>query len=126
MPIGRKTPTREKIPQGFAVWMREVTALIEERDPLVLTESDDLIQCERGYGGLYDVAGGRYGFQYLVNDYDADGFAITWDFDLDEQQIRDVAAGKLTHVDMWRCESRDCGRRFLRIDSYCEECDFPP
>ena len=125
-----KLPVREAIPDGFADFMRYVVDEIDRGDMSAWTESDDLLQCEKGYGGLFDEAGGRYGFEYLVDDSDEEerkkrGYDICWYFDLDRQQIRDIACGKVTQLPFWRCNP-DCGRRFPASDYYCEECDFPP
>jgi hypothetical protein len=123
MCVRPKLPADEMIPGGFAHFMRDVVALIDEGDEVAWMESDDLLQCERAYGGLYDEANGRYGFAYFVDDdEDSD---ICWDFDLDRQQIRDIASGKVTQIQLWRCEP-DCYRRFPRSDYYCAECDFSP
>ena len=129
MPISTKTPVRENLPDGFVHFMREVADAIDRSDEAAWTESDDLLQCRRGYGGLYNQAEGRYGFEYLVDNgeelRDEGGQEICWYFDLDRQQIHDIAYGKVTQLQFWRCEP-DCGRRFPTSDYYCEVCDFPP
>ena len=124
--LKQKVPIHEEIPEAFVESMREVALLIERGDSAATIESDDLLQCGRVCGGLYDEENSRYGFGYLANDYDEDGYAILWYFDLDGQQIEDIAAGRLTSLDMWRCKASDCGRRFCHPDAYCEQCDSPP
>lgn len=124
MPITRKQPVVETVPDAFACFMRHVAELIDHGDLAAKTESDDLLQTERAYGGLYDSENGKYGFAYFVDD-DAD-IGICWYFDLDREQIRDIAAGRLRQMQMWKCEGHDCGRRFPHADYYCEECDAPP
>lgn len=126
MPIRPKVPVQEMIPKEFAHFLRDVVAAIDDGDAAALMESDDLLQCDRAYGGLYDKSNGRYGFQYFVDDdedaCDESGFEICWYFDLDRQQIRDIAGGKVTQLQFWRCE-QDCRRRFPMIDYYCDACD---
>ena len=126
MPVKPKAPVCETIPDEFACFMGEVRVLIDRGDPSALIESDDLLQCERAYGGLYDSAAGRYGFAYFVDDDRKADASLCWEFDLDKQEIRDIAAGEVKEIQMWRCAAHDCGRRFPRVDSYCAECDFPP
>ena len=120
-----KLPVRETIPPNFAHFMREVVAALDREDPAAWTESDDLLQSDRGYGGLYDQALGRYGFEFLLHGDEESREAerpICWYFDLDRQQLRDVASGKMTQIELWRCEP-DCGLRFARRDDYCDLCD---
>ena len=129
MPIRPKLPVTEAIPEAFAILMRDVAAAIDDGDESAWMESDDLIQPQdfRGYGGLYDSVEGRYGFEYLVDDSQENrerSPPIAWDFDLNRQEIRDIANGTISRIDMWRCEP-DCGRRFARSDGYCPACDFP-
>src|ERR1041385_2454048 len=126
MPIRPKLSVHEIIPDGFMHFMRYVVALIDEHDEAAWMESDDLIQYEQHYGGLYDEANGRYGFEFCVQyNEDEDEFAICWEFDLDRQQIRDIASGRVTQAQFWRCDP-DCGRRFQGADGYCAVCDYPP
>ena len=125
MPIKPKIPIRERIPDEFVEFMREVAALIEQGDEAAWTESDDLLQCDCAYGGLNDTANGRYGFCYIIPGREEEEREACWAYDLGRQQVRDIAAGNVTEIDMWRCEPRDCGRRFPCVDYYCVECDFP-
>lgn len=107
--------------------MRDVVALIDAGDEAAWMQSDDLLQCERIYGGLYDETQGRYGFTYFANDEERDDeeeFDVCWEFDLDRQQIRDIASGKTTQTQMCRCDP-DCGRRFSGGEGYCPACDSP-
>ena len=127
MGVKLKLPCRVALPYEFARFMREVVAAIDKGDMCAWTESDDLLQCTRGYGGLYDQAEGRYGFEYLADDDEkrrSQGEReICWYFDLDRSQIRDIATGKVNEIDLWRCEP-DCGRRFPRSNYPCDVCDF--
>lgn len=109
--------------------MADVVKAIDDRDESARMESNDLLQCEdfRGYGGLFDAAEGRYGFEYLADDSEEErerDDPICWDFHLNRQGIRDIANGTISLLDMWRCEP-DCGRRFPKSDYYCPVCDAP-
>lgn len=109
--------------------MADVAKRIDEGDESAWMESNDLLQCEdfRGYGGLFDAVEGHYGFEYLADDSEEErerDDPIRWDFHLNRQQIRDIANGTITQIDMWRCDP-DCGRRFPHRDYYCPACDPP-
>jgi hypothetical protein len=126
MPTKPKLPVIEAVPEAFAQFMRDVVVLIDAGDAAAWMESDDLLQCERIYGGLYDAELGRYGFTYFANEErgEDEEFDVCWELDFDRQEIRDIASGKVTRTQMWRCES-DCGRRFSANDGYCPACDSP-
>ena len=98
--------------------MCDVNRLIHDGDESATTiESDDLLQCECVYGGLYDIVGKRFGFRYFRTD-DA-----TWDFDLDAHQIAQIADGTLTTLNLWQCSSGKCDCLYASEDSYCTHCD---
>ena len=67
-PIRTKSPIRETIPDRFKRFLRDVVEAINQGDESAWMESDDLLQSERAYGGLYDTASGRYGFAYFIED----------------------------------------------------------
>lgn len=107
-----------ELPSSFVDFMRDVNQQIADGDKAAtIIESDDLLQCDRVYGGLYDVAGQRFGFRYFHTD------EATWDFDLDAQQIAQIANGSLTSVTLWQCSSAKCGCLYATEDSYCTHCD---
>lgn len=107
-----------QLPSAFVDFMHDVNQRIEDGDEAATTiESDDLLQCDCGYGGLYDIDGQRYGFCYFHTD-DA-----TWDFDLDAHQIAQIANGTLTAINLWKCLSDKCDCLYATEDSYCTHCD---
>lgn len=107
-----------ELPSDFTSFMRDVIQRIADGDEAATTiESDDLLQCDRVYGGLYDVAGQRFGFRYFHAD-DA-----TWDLDLDAQQIAQIANGTLTALNLWQCSGGKCDCLHAAKDSYCAHCD---
>lgn len=106
------------LPSAFTDFIRDVNRRIHDGDKAATTiQSDDLLQCERVYGGLYDIAGKRFGFRYFHSD-DA-----TWDFDLNAHQIAQIADGTLTALALWQCSNGKCDCRYATEDSYCMHCD---
>lgn len=97
--------------------MQEVSRCIATGDKATMLESDDLLQCDCVYGGLYDSVAGRFGFRYFHTDED------TWDFDLDAEQIADIAWGKIRTFELWQCDSDKCHCYYPTEDSYCPNCD---
>lgn len=117
MPRKPKTLLAVELPPAFTEFMKHVHHVISIGDDAATTESDDLLQCGRVFGGLYDRTKRRYAFRYFHND-DA-----TWDFELDARQISQIAAGTLTEVELWQCSSGNCDCLYSTEDSYCTHCD---
>lgn len=121
-----KVQVVETLPPTFVGFVEEVDRMIERRVPETLLESDDLIQCDHTFGGLVDPTEGTFGFEFMDGEnFDRDGYSITWHFLLTKIQIRAIARHELKTLTMWRCSS-DCGRRATVPEWYCTECDFPP
>src|SRR3990167_3844480 len=98
------------IPADFREFMKDVAHLIAIGDEAATWESDDLLQCDRAYGGLCDAAQKLYGFRILPGAEDVSStvekighVTVYWDFLLKESEIHDIARGKLTSVPLWRC-----------------------
>ena len=118
MPRKPKQSVTIELPSAFTDFMREVHRQILDGDEEATTlESDDLLQCDCVYGGLYDVEGGRFGFCYFHSDDAA------WNFDLDAQQIAQIANGTLTTMNLWQCSGGKCGCLYATEDAYCTHCD---
>ncbi len=118
MPRKRKHKVTVELPTEFVGFMRHVNELICDGDETATTlESDDLLQCECVYGGLYNAAEGRFGFRYFLTD------GATWDLDLNAQQIAKIANGTLVALDLWQCPGRTCDCLYATEDSYCMHCD---
>jgi hypothetical protein len=125
MPIREKIETHESIPSAMVDFLKDVALRIENWEPSTTTVSDDLLQCDHTYGGLYDAENLRDGFEHFpTGDVIVDGIDITWHLDFDASQIRMIACGELSELVMWRCRA-DCGRRFGASVAYCPPCDFP-
>lgn len=112
-----KHSVRVELPTAFTDFMRDVHQRITDGDEAATTiESDDLLQCECVYGGLYDIDNRKYGFRYVHTD------DSTWDFTLHADQISGIATGSITHLNLWQCE-KECGCFYASEDSYCSHCD---
>ncbi len=106
-----------ELPSQLTDFLRDVHQRITDGDEAATTiESDDLLQCECVYGGLYDIDNQRYGFRYFHTD------DHTWDFNLYADQISAIAIGSTTHLNLWKCET-DCGCFHASEDAYCTHCD---
>lgn len=106
-----------ELPTAFTEFIRDVQQRIMDGDEAATTiESDDLLQCECVYGGLYDISNRRYGFRYFHTD------DHTWDITLDADEISAIATGSTTHVNLWQCK-KECGCFYSSEDSYCTHCD---
>jgi hypothetical protein len=118
MPRKPKQRVTVDLPQAVTDFMRDVAQQINDGDEAAtVIESDDLLQCDCIYGGLYDVAGQRFFFQYFHTD-DA-----TWDMDLDAHQIAQIANGTITALDLWQCSDGTCECLYATEDSRCQHCD---
>jgi hypothetical protein len=114
------------VPVDFVGFMIIVNGLIEQGEPATLMESDDLIQCHHTSGGLVNAAEQVCGFELMDGEnYDHDRFSIKWYYLLTKSQIKDIAAGDLLSLTMWRC-SANCGRRSTLQEWCCPKCDFSP
>jgi hypothetical protein len=108
------------MPADLREFLVGVDELIGAEDELATTESDDLLQCERAYGGLLDKGGFRYGFTYFPDK----GIRHKWEFCLSAYQINAVAAGGLSTLDLWCCTSPDCKSGFEDKAETCFYCDY--
>lgn len=119
--VDMKLPIREQIPKSFANFMREVDQHIRSADPCAITPSDDLLQTDDAYGGRLDDDSMSFGFTYFPDSNHDGPFPPKWQLILSATQISDIACGKLSALDMWKCAS-DCGSRGTEPDYYCSRC----
>jgi hypothetical protein len=105
------------IPAVFVEFMREVSALIKSGHESTTVEADDILQCDRVYGGLADAQTGRFSFRYF------DTREAKWDVDLSTTQITDIASGALRRLSLWRCSRGTCACLYPAEGSYCPHCD---
>jgi hypothetical protein len=114
-----KIPDRVSIPsrlfQFFCRVHQDIEAGLEAATTI---ESDDLLQDESTYGGLIDASKSLYGFCHFAGKRDE-----TWAMVLTRDQIGDIAAGKLTVLNLWKCDNAACRCRFESPDAFCMYCE---
>jgi hypothetical protein len=76
------------IPDELAEFMRDVFSQIESQDDAAMIPSDDLLQCEAGYGGL-SQDGKHYEFVFFPER----GMRVRWEFKLLADEIDEIASG---------------------------------
>ena len=121
----RKPKTQEtiKIPNNFALYLKEVHCEIVAGDEPAILESDDLLQYEEfdcAYGGLIDSETDEYGFRYFT---DNENESI-WDINLSKSDIEKIVKGEITVLSLWSCKHPLCGCKFSSEDASCGNCDW--
>jgi hypothetical protein len=124
MPVHDKVPVRERLPQDLIAMMKEASDLIDEGDESARIVSDDLLQWEMCYGGLCDAEKQMFGFSYFpaVPSDKNEVSPPKWFLYFSREQIRAIANGSVTQIEMWRCQG-NCHHRFWTPQSYCNLCD---
>lgn len=115
-----KKLTQLDVPEDLRVFLEEVAHLIEIHDDAAFIESDDLLQCECAYGGLIEETTDQYGFTYFPRK----GVRTTWELLFSASQIREVADGSITKLELWACTDENCGSMFSSADYNCTTCDY--
>ena len=106
-----------QIPNAITEFMVQVQKLILAGDKSTTIDSDDLLQCSKVYGGLYNTPQRLFGFRYFYSDDE------TWDFQLAATQIAAIAEGDLSELVLWQCAGGRCNCFYATEDSYCKHCD---
>ena len=117
MPRNLKIRSDVTVPVEFRDFMKHVAHLIATGDEGATLISDDLLQCERAYGGLGED--GTFEFRY----FPGDDVEYYWDVCLTASQISNIAEGITTDLPVWRCPNAECLNRHWDEDSYCPNCD---
>jgi hypothetical protein len=86
--------------------MRDVFSQIASQDDAALIPSDDLLQCERGYGGL-SSDGKHYSFVYFPEP----GTQARWEFKLLADEIDEIGSGWRKAMIVRRFERADQNRQ---------------
>lgn len=115
-----KKLTQVDVPTNLRVFLEEVAHLIEIHDEAAFIESDDLLQTECAFGGLIEDGTDEYGFTYFLRK----GLRPKWELLLSASQIRDVADGTITKLELWACSDENCGSMFSWADELCSRCDY--
>ena len=115
-----KVKEQVRIPANLLEFLREVHELIEAQDEAATVESDDLLQCECAYGGLVQVGTDSYGFTY----FPGDGVRDKWEVELRAIEIRYIADGATTELELWACSDSTCQSKFSDPADTCSICDW--
>jgi len=108
------------IPDNLLEFFYDVHELIEAEDKSALMESDDLIQCEKAYGGLLEEGGIRYGFTYFPEK----GTRQKWELELDVVDIANISEGSKSDLVLWGCLESNCRCLFSDPNDTCFYCDY--
>ena len=108
------------LPSDLVEFLGYVRKMIEAKDELATIESDDLLQCERAYGGLIEEGGTQYGFTYFPEEETR----YKWELELDITEITNIADGSKTDLVLWGCHNPNCRCMFSDPDDTCFYCDY--
>ncbi|XZE19030.1 hypothetical protein SH449x_004340 [Pirellulaceae bacterium SH449] len=113
------------VPTELKDFFCQVVAAIEKKSKCTNIHSDDLIQCDFAYGGMYEEDGEQFfGCTYFAMPRAQNAkYPRRWYFYLPRQKLEMIASGKLLTIDMWRCDP-DCGDKFSRGNDICSYCDY--
>ena len=116
-----------KIPPRLVEFLRYANELIVEQDEAATVSSDDLIQVEESIGwllasgGLIEDGGSRFSFTFFAEPKQT---RKLWELELTQDQIAEIAAGRLIELTLWACRASDCGCKFHSPDGDCFYCDW--
>jgi hypothetical protein len=107
------------VPPSLREFMWDVSDRIRAADDSATTVSDDLLQCEQGYGGLRE--GGRFDFVFFPNGQDR------WEFSLLADEIDEIGSGHRNELrvrvndepsaDPWSLGNLDLSQALKKLDS---------
>ena len=118
--IQQKISQEVTIPEELRSFLQEVDELIRQQDELATTESDDLLQAERAYGGLIEEGTDRYQFTY----FPGEDTRPTWELEMTATEISAIAKGQIAALSLWRCPNINCGSHFASAEGVCFDCDY--
>lgn len=107
------------IPVEVVRFMEDVLYRIEWHDETVEKESDDSIQ-DPGIapmiGGVMDAKAKYFSFHYTASKAPR----ISWHFALFDNEIEDIAKGRVMSLSLWKCTKASCRDLFSnKGDVYC-------
>jgi hypothetical protein len=107
------------VPDTLREFMADVSDRIRAEDDSATLVSDDLLQCEQGYGGLSE--GGLFEFVFFPNKQDR------WEFRLLADEIDEIGSGHRTElrvrikddpsVDPWSLSNLDLPEALAKLES---------
>jgi len=109
-----------RIPLDLQEFLSQVNNMILAKDESTTIQSDDLLQCERAYGGLDEEGGRMYSFTYFPEK----GIRHKWHFSLDITDVERVADGATTELSMWACPDPECHSKSMDKNNTCFYCDY--
>ena len=118
--VRKKVKRRVNIPEDLKGFLKEVYECILAKDEATLIESDDLLQEDFVYGGLIGKDGTEYGFTY----FPGEGTRNKWELIFTVGQLRDIYEDRVEYLDLWACQSEDCGCKFSDEWMKCFYCDY--
>jgi hypothetical protein len=92
------------VPDELVDFMRDVFSRIDSGDDAAFIPSDDLLQCETGYGGL-SSDGKHYSFVFFPER----GTRVRWEFKLLADEIDEIGSGFRKEMIVHRYERTDDG-----------------
>lgn len=106
------------IPEELSKFLKHVYELILAKDPLVTTQSDDLLQNDFIWGGLNYSSNIEYGFTYTPTQEKNN----KWELGFTVDQLKDIYEGKIQNLTLYACQS--CNNKFYSLNLTCKNCDW--
>ncbi len=118
-----KQLVRIEVPEELVAFFGDVVSKLDSAPCLI--PSDDLLQCDFAYGGMYEENGEEcFGFTYFSLPRLASAkYPRRWFICLSQEKLKRIAKGELKTIDLWRCDP-DCGNRFSEENAMCRYCDY--
>jgi hypothetical protein len=109
------------LPKKLIDFFKQVNTDIVNKVEATQIESDDLIQNDFVYGGLLDQGGSDYIFTYYPVVSSTTNY---WCFILSTTEIKDIAEGKITTLNLWACQQNGCQNKFMNKTDTCFSHDY--
>ena len=109
------------LPAKLVYFLRETYQSILRKEEATLIESDDLLQDTFVYGGLLKQGEDSYRFVYFPGDF---GIKNKWVFTLNTSELKSIAEGNTTTLDLWACAQEDCQSKFMDKTETCSYHDY--
>jgi hypothetical protein len=118
-----KERRKVSIPGELRDSLREVFELIQEakHDPHIVLDYGDAIQVGAICGGRIGKKLRPFVFTYFPEE---EGKRSRWYLTLDQTEIEDIGAGRMTELTMFCCTSDECRCKFREEKETCFFCDY--